>query len=63
MKQKFGRMTRFSTLSVRILVTPTLAGPGGRRPPGMLTELFPGSGGRDLAGGPHTRHGASGGTS
>ena len=27
-----------------------------------VTEPFTGSGGRDLAGGPHTRHGAGGGT-
>ena len=40
----------------RSSVTPTLAGPSGRRPPGMWrSPQFPSSGGRDLAGGSHTR--------
>ena len=47
----------------RSSVTPTLAGPGGRRPQDMwrLRSRSPADGGRDLVGGPHTRHGAGGG--
>ena len=43
-------------------VTPLLAGPPSTGHV-VFTEPPPGSGGRDLAGGPHTRHGAGGGTS
>ena len=52
----------------RSSVTSTLAGPSGRRPPGIWRppspEPSPGSGGPDLAGsgGSLTRHGAGGGT-
>ena len=42
-------------------VTPSLAGPGGRRPPGMWQLPEPPPAVVDLAWGPHTRHGAGGG--
>ena len=43
-------------------VTPPLAGPSGRRPPGMWrSPSRPPTVVVDLAWGPHTRHGAGGG--